>query len=462
MRKLIVLIVMTVAMLGQTLAAKAQTSAASRKPAGTAKSDVDVVIDLVKGGMSESLVIKQLQRQGKVHKLENADLLKLAKAGVTENIINVLMDPSATLTETPNPPVPPPAPPATNNLAAVVAPTPQPAPAPEAPVVTPFPPDLEGVSPARKRRVVISPFAYGAIKDWLQGYFHTTDDVGQGLRALLMSRLQQSNVVTVLERSAILDDEVKRGSSAGSARDTRIRPGRTFGADCVVTGDITIFGRDNKTKKKGFGAGLIPDWKWAAIGGFGVTDKEEKAVVGIEFRIVDTETSEVLLPASARGESVRKSKSLGIEGLGIGREGAAGGTFQSAMTSSGFEKTILGEATIDAVNKIVKQIEEKVPHLPAKPRSIEGRVAQVSANGVYLALGSDDGVLLGDRFEIRQINNEVLDPQTKDPIALEAVKVGELVVHEVEGKSALGAYGGQQLSPATITGKGYQARLMTK
>ena len=138
MRKLIVLIVMTVAMLGQTPAAKAQASAASRKPAGAAKSDVDVVIDLVKGGMSESLVIKQLQRQGKAHKLENADLLKLAKAGVTENIINVFMDPAATLAETTNPPAPSPAPPATTNLAAVVAPAPQPAPAPEAPAPGPL------------------------------------------------------------------------------------------------------------------------------------------------------------------------------------------------------------------------------------------------------------------------------------------------------------------------------------
>jgi hypothetical protein len=180
------------------------------------------------------------------------------------------------------------------------------------------------------------------------------------------------------------------------------------------------------------------------------------------LRLVDAETSEVLLPIHVSGQSVRKSKSLGIEGLGIGQGGIAGAGIGSAMSSSNFAQTILGEATINAVDQIVKLIQEKIPQLPLKPRKIEGRVAQITPNGIYLALGSNDGVLPGDRFEIRQINNQVLDPQTKEPIATEAVKVGELVVSEVEEKSSIGNYGGHPLSPDYITGKGYQARLMSK
>lgn len=237
-----------------------------------------------------------------------------------------------------------------------------------------------------------------------------------------------------------------------------------MGADCVVTGDITIFGRDDKTKTKGGGAGgIFSKWRGGGIGGFGLTEKEEKAVVAIEFRIVDAETSEVLLTANARGESERKSKSLGLGGLGIGTGGAAGGGFQNAMTSSGFAKTILGEATIDAVDKIAKQLEEKIPTIPAKPRSIEGRIATIAPpNGAYLAVGGNDGVQLGDRFEIMQINGEILDPQTKDVIDQEVVKVGELVVTEVRDKAAIGNYGGQPLSPVQLASKGYVARLMSK
>jgi hypothetical protein len=206
----------------------------------------------------------------------------------------------------------------------------------------------------------------------------------------------------------------------------------------------------------------VPSWKGIGIGGAGLTKKEEKAVVVLDLSLVDAETSEVLLPIHVRGESVRKSKSLGLEGLGIGQGGIAGGGIGSAMNSSNFANTILGEATIAAVDQIVKQIQEKIPLLPAKPRKIEGRVAQITPNGIYLALGSNDGVLPGDRFEIRQINNQVLDPQTKEPIATEAVKVGEVVVSEVEEKSCIGNYGGHPLSPDYVTGKGYQARLMSK
>ena len=105
---------------------------------------------------------------------------------------------------------------------------------------------------------------------------------------------------------------------------------------------------------------------------------------------------------------------------------------------------------------------EKIPQLPVKPRKIEGRVASVTPNGVYIALGSYNGVLTGDRYEVRQINNRVFDPEIKEPIATEAVKVGELVVTEVDEKSAIGNYGGHPLSPDYITSKGYQVRLMSK
>ncbi|HET9364653.1 MAG TPA: CsgG/HfaB family protein, partial [Candidatus Angelobacter sp.] len=229
----------------------------------------------------------------------------------------------------------------------------------------------------------------------------------------------------------------------------------------VVTGEITTFGRDDTNKCAGGITGMLNN-RFGVLAGGALCRKEAKAVVAIEFRLVDAETSEVLLTASAKGQSIRKSKRMDFGGLEIGGGGAAGGGGGAGTSTSNFEKTILGEATSDAIDQIVKQIQEKIPQLPIKPREIEGRVAQITPNGIYLALGSHDGVLPGDRFEIRQINNQVIDPQTKDVIGTEAVKVGELVVSEVEEKSSIGNYGGHPLSPDYITGKGYEARLMSK
>ena len=67
-------------------------------PKAAAPSGVDTVIALVKGGMSEALVIKTLKREGKAYTLSAADLLKLQKAGVSENVIEVMTDPGAAAT----------------------------------------------------------------------------------------------------------------------------------------------------------------------------------------------------------------------------------------------------------------------------------------------------------------------------------------------------------------------------
>jgi hypothetical protein len=182
--------------------------------------------------------------------------------------------------------------------------------------------------------------------------------------------------------------------------------------------------------------------------------------VGINLRLVDAETGEVIETGEARGESSRSSKDyagiLGIKGAAVG--GA------SDMTSSNFQQTIIGEATSNAVTDIVTYLETKIADLPAKPRQIEGRVASLTTNGAFLNVGSEDGVERGDRFEILKINGEIKDPTTKEVIDIDAVKVGELVVDNVRDKTATGLYGGQPLSSAyaTTTTKGYAARLVSK
>src|SRR5579862_5220975 len=83
--------------------ALAQTAppAAAPKPATKATkaaatpSRVDSVIDSVKAGLSESLIIKGLQKENKPFTLTSADMVKLKNAGVSENIIGVMLDPSS-------------------------------------------------------------------------------------------------------------------------------------------------------------------------------------------------------------------------------------------------------------------------------------------------------------------------------------------------------------------------------
>jgi hypothetical protein len=71
---------------------------------------VDSIIALVQANMSEALVLKTIQRQNKAYDLTPDDLLKLQKAGVSERIINAMLDPSTASSANPAPAaVPPPA-----------------------------------------------------------------------------------------------------------------------------------------------------------------------------------------------------------------------------------------------------------------------------------------------------------------------------------------------------------------
>jgi curli biogenesis system outer membrane secretion channel CsgG len=328
--------------------------------------------------------------------------------------------------------------------------------------VTPFPPPLENAPAVRKRRLGVEPFDFSAVKNWVTFWFHNDVDIGQGIRAMLVARMHQSKNITLLERTN-LDKVIKEqdmGTTNRFKQGKNAKVGKISGADCMLFGDIVIFGHDDKSKgaKGGIHIPLPGNWNpvGGAIGRLGTFSKEERAVVGINLRIVDTETGEVIETAEARGESTRKSKDWGaLLGTYNGGSGVASG-----MTSSNFEETIIGEATSDAVNKIVAFLEGKVPKIPAKAREIEGRVVNMTANGAYLTVGSNDGVELGDRFEILQINNEVIDPATKEVLDVEAVKVGELVVNNVRDKTAVGNYGGEPLS--STRPKGYTARLMTQ
>lgn len=76
MKKSLLPFSLVLALCTQTPAFVLRASAASQSEAS---SGVNIVIDLVKSGMSEPLVIKTLKAEGKAYRLSTADLVKLQK-----------------------------------------------------------------------------------------------------------------------------------------------------------------------------------------------------------------------------------------------------------------------------------------------------------------------------------------------------------------------------------------------
>jgi curli biogenesis system outer membrane secretion channel CsgG len=429
------------AALAQAPAPKAASKAAPKAAAKTAPSQVDSVIESVKAGLSEALIIRTLKRDNKPADLTPADLVKLKNAGVSENIIGVMLDPASTpapaAAAAPVAPAP----------AAPVAAAPAPAPAPE-PVAAAAPAAAASGPPtqAQKKRVIVDEFDYSTVKTAVQSVFNTQQDIGKGIRAMLVTRLAQANKVVIVERAkmATLTKEQDFNASNRVKQGSGARVGQISGADAMLSGDIVVFGRDDK-KRSVKGGGLIG----GVIGGIASSKNEDKAVVTIDYRLIDAETSEIIATGEAKGESVRKGNALGAIGGVLGK-GVAG--VQVDMTSSNFAQTIIGEATQDCVNKLADILLEQTANMKKTVREVEGRVADVSGKTLVLNVGSNDGVNVGEVFEVLNIVREVKDPVTKETLDVVTEKTGEMTITSVRDKVATGTYTG---SPAKV---GFMAR----
>ncbi len=438
------------ALTGCLLLAQTSTTTSTHKAAAKprAATPVDKVVKMLKAGLGEDLVVKEIVKENLKADLSSDDMIRLKGAGATDREISAMMDPSSAGSAPPAmaPIQPPPAP----------QPSAEPAPAAAPPVASggssaPLPtvtPDAR----SQLRRAAIDEFDFSTVKTAVQSVFQTNVDIGKGIRALLTTRLQQAGKIRIVERAKVNDvmKEQDFGASNRVKKGTNARIGQIIGADVYLMGDIVAFGRDDRNTRVSAGAfGVRGPFSHISVG-----KKTDKAVVVIDYRLVDAETSEIIDSGEARGESKRESKGFGGM-FGVGG-GAGGGGVD--MSSSNFGQTIIGEATIDACDKLAEFMNSKVPGLPKKQLQIEARVADVSGGVVTLAAGSNDGIQVGDRFEVFHIISEIKDPVSGEILDSKVEKSGDLVITQVRDRVAFGQYSGGPVSVKNSTARKIQAQ----
>jgi curli biogenesis system outer membrane secretion channel CsgG len=421
--------------------APATPKAAPAKAAPKPASPVDKVEAMVKAGLGEDLVIKSIVKDNLKADLAAEDMVRLKQAGASDRIISAIMDPSSAGSPAPAGVAAPAVPPAP--AAPPPAPVPAAAPVVAAAVVAPAPDPK-----SQQRTAAIDEFDWGTVKTTVQEVFHTNVDIGKGIRALLTTRVQQGGKIRIVERAKVQTVMKEQDFDASNRvkKGTGSRIGQIRGADVYVMGDIVAFGRDDRDKRVGLG-GLS---RYAGpFGGIKVGSKEDKAVVIIDYRMVDAETSEVIDTGEARGESKRTSK--GLAGV-FGTSTAAGGASVD-MTASNFAQTIIGEATIDACDKLAAIMNSKIPGLAKHQVDIEARIADVTGSTVTLAAGANDGIAVGDRFEVFRIVSEIKDPVSGEVLDQKVEKSGELTITSVRDRIATGQYSGGPVAPKTYTAR---------
>src|SRR5437764_1345381 len=207
----------------------------------------------------------------------------------------------------------------------------------------------EAPAPARKKRVAIFDFDYATVHSSVAALFGQDVDVGKGISDLLVKYLVKDGTYSVIERKAMdkILGEQNFSNSDRANPNSAAKIGKILDVDAIIVGSITQFGNDNKNTNIG-GAG-------GGFGGFGIggfSHKKSKAVVGLDARLVDIDTAEILGVADGKGESSRESTSL--LGGGGGWHGFGGGAVD--FGSSDFQNTIIGEAVKQAVQQMSTEV----------------------------------------------------------------------------------------------------------
>ncbi|MGH9703510.1 MAG: CsgG/HfaB family protein, partial [Candidatus Acidiferrales bacterium] len=297
-------------------------------------------------------------------------------------------------------------------------------------VVFPLAAQTPAPAAARKKRVAVFDFDYATVRTNSAALFGSDIDVGKGIADLIVTDLVKDGTYSVIERKA-MDKILAEQNFSNSDRanpNSAAKLGKILGVDAIIIGSITQFGNETKNTNVGGGGG---NWGGFGVGGF--KHKNSKAVVGIDARMVDIDTAEILGVAEGKAESARESTSLTGGGGNWHGFGAGGADFGS----SDFQQTIIGEAVKKATDQLCTELVANNGKLQARTISVTGLVAAVDSGQIVLNVGAKAGLKVGDQLTVERVTKEIKDPATGAVIRRLSTQVGVIQVTDVDDVSSV-------------------------
>ncbi len=256
-----------------------------------------------------------------------------------------------------------------------------------------------------KVRVAVLDFESNVPHVW---WYWDTRLLGRAVADQFVTQLVQSGKFSVVERDK-LDLVLKEQSlTASGAIDpkTAVRLGKLLGVQLILTGSITKF----SVKRHGGGIGPLR----AEFG---------QAQSALDVRLIDTSTGEIVLVASGQGE-----KKFG------------GAAFKNIDFEKQFDEGIITEALRPAVEKTVAhsvyQYDQLGQHAAAATPALGKVVSVDSPTSVYIDMGENAGVKVGDRFEVVRVVKEIRD-ETGELLDTVEETVGNVEIVKVLSKSSV-------------------------
>jgi curli biogenesis system outer membrane secretion channel CsgG len=241
-------------------------------------------------------------------------------------------------------------------------------------------------------------------------------DVGGGLAAQLTTALIESGHFIVVERGALVDvlREQEMALEKIVSKETAAKVRQVLGAQLLVKGAVTEFEQEAGGGGLNIGIGL----PGIGLGGGGTT---VSAHVGIDLRLVDTTTGQVVRSVRAEGKASRSGVAATIDIRNVSIGGDA------------FKATPLGLATREAIQRAVAAVQSHMAQV-----AWTGRVMDVIGTQVYINAGQDAAINVGDTFSVSSVVRELTDPETGAVRGVIENPVGQVRVEQVEEKFAVG------------------------
>jgi curli biogenesis system outer membrane secretion channel CsgG len=262
-----------------------------------------------------------------------------------------------------------------------------------------------------KKRIAVAKF--DAIGSFVAKYGST--DVGGGLSAQLATALADTGRFIVLERddlSAVLREQ-EMGLRKVTAGETSAHAGQLAGAQLLIRGAVTEFEQNagGGGLRIGVGSGLF---------GGGVGEKKTHGIVGIDLRLIDTTSGQVLLSRKASAKVSTTSVATDASASVLNLKGDS------------FSSTILGQATRSAIEQAVAIIVAAMDKVPWT-----GSVVEVGEDDLYVNAGSSAGLQEGDVLRVSVVVREMTDPATGAVLKVFEQPLGDVDVVKVEDSVSL-------------------------
>lgn len=242
-----------------------------------------------------------------------------------------------------------------------------------------------------------------------------------GIEAIVIDSLNQTGRFRLVERtelSSVLGEQ-DLAASGRIAKPSGAKTGNVLGAEFLVQVVVTDYEED--TQGKGGGLGALVTKKVPLLGGVKV--KNSQGRIGLNVRLIDAETSEIVFTKQI--ESVIKESGLTVGAAGFSNGIGLGGFFDK------YAKTPIGQAVIAGINEGTYELIKQVG-----ARSAEGSIVKADANQIYLNLGTGS-VSAGDTLRVIELGEELIDPETGISLGGSETVLGEIVVNQVNEKFSI-------------------------